>query len=226
MAVGRGVALGSNSIPVPGSPSFREPATSEDELSLGGVVGEDAGSLVRMPHASAAGMTRAANTNVARGADSLCTTRGHLIHQSSSLIPPLACSCLPVPPPKRCGLHEAASRCGNSCCPGALRHCAFECSSWQGTRPRASELPLAGPQWTLALRCLLTGWGRQVTITSTVRPTASPSEPMLPFPERRRKVRSYPLGAVHLYLSDGVQTNLCHPGRAAYTTGVEAWIQG
>ena len=44
------------------------------------------------------------------------------------------------------------------------------------------------------------------------------------FRERRRKVRSYPLGAVHLYLSDGVQTNLCHPGRAAYTTGVEAWI--
>ena len=84
MAVGRGVALGSNSIPVPGSPSFREPATSEDELSLGGVVGEDAGSLVRMPHASAAGMTRAANTNVARGADSLCTTRGHLIHQRLS----------------------------------------------------------------------------------------------------------------------------------------------
>ena len=79
MAVGRGVALGSNSIPVPGSLSFGVPSVAKDGLSLGGVVGEDAGSLVRMPHASAAGMTRAANTNVARGADSLCTTRGQLI---------------------------------------------------------------------------------------------------------------------------------------------------
>ena len=150
VAVGRGVALGSNSIPVPGSPSFREPATAEDELSLGGVVGEDAGSLVRMPHASAAGMTRAANTNVARGADSLCTTRGHLIHQLLRSSPhPVHLPRGPCLRPSVAAFHEAASRSGNSCCPGApCGIVQLGAHRGQGTRPRASELPLAGPQWT------------------------------------------------------------------------------
>ena len=78
MAVGNGVALGSNSIPVLGSP-FGDPSPVKDGLSLGGNVGDGAGSSERMPQASTTGMTRAANAAFMSGSDSLGTTNRHLM---------------------------------------------------------------------------------------------------------------------------------------------------
>ena len=61
MAVGSGVALASNSMPVAGSLSLGDLPPVKDGLSLEGGVGGGAGSSERMPQASTTGMTRATN---------------------------------------------------------------------------------------------------------------------------------------------------------------------
>ena len=65
------MALGSNSIPVPGSPSRGDLSPVEVGLSPGGDVGDGAGSSERMPQASRTGTTKAANADFHRGPESL-----------------------------------------------------------------------------------------------------------------------------------------------------------
>ena len=85
MAVGRGVALAPNSIPVAGSLSPGNLSPVNEGLSLEGGVGAGSGSSERKPQASTTGMTRAANAVLKAVPGNLGTRNRRLMDRSSQL---------------------------------------------------------------------------------------------------------------------------------------------